>query len=84
MFGLAEEFINLEYYDKELWDLIIDTAIKKQKINNTHYFNTILNAFHHLNNNDKCTFHKTMQPKIDELLQRHYTEDRKWRYDADK
>ena len=25
-----------------------------------------------------------MQPKIDELLKRHYTEDRRWRYNAEK
>ena len=57
LFGLAEEFLNLGYHDKELWDLIIDTAIKKQKINNLHYFDTILKAIHILNDEKDGEFY---------------------------
>ena len=41
LFGLAEEFYFLEYHDEELWTKILDTAIHKNKINNTHYWVTI-------------------------------------------
>ena len=41
LFGLVEEFHNLEYYDLELWTMLVDSIIAKKKINNTHYWATI-------------------------------------------
>ena len=39
-----------------------------------------------MNKNEKdCPhFYQKLQPRIDELLKRHYTQDREWRYNADK
>lgn len=44
LFGLCTEFENLEYYDEELWTMIVDTALHKKKINNLHYFGALYQA----------------------------------------
>lgn len=38
LFGLAKELHFLGYYDQDIWTKIVDTAINKTKINNTHYW----------------------------------------------
>ncbi len=80
LFGLLAEFHFLGYYDEELWTKIIDTAINKTKINNTHYWQTIHQTLCEMNDDEKCPMYKKLTPKIDELVKKHFTKDREWRY----
>jgi hypothetical protein len=86
LFDLATELHALKYYDEEIWMKIFDTTMNKSKISNTHDFNLILNIMHEIND-DKLGnaphLKGKVQPFIDTFVQKHYTEDRKWRYDVD-
>ena len=84
LFGLARELHALQYYDHELWKLMIDSAINKGKINNTYYFVEMHRIMLDLNSNkDAKNLYKNLDKKIKEFLKRHYTENRKWKYDAE-
>ena len=37
-----------------------------------------------MNEDDKCPMHKKLTTKIDELVKKHFTKDREWRYSLDK
>lgn len=80
LFGLAEEFYFLEYHDEELWTKILDTAIHKNKINNTHYWVTIHQTTKALNEDPESPLKGKFTEKIEELVKKHFTPDRKWRY----
>lgn len=80
LFGLAKEFHNLRYYDADLWQLIITTAIQKKKINNTHYFAAIHGSMSQMNEDPDSGFKGKLTAQLEELVKKHYTEDRKWRY----
>ena len=88
LYDLAKELDNLGWYDEEVWTLVIDTAIHKGKVQNTHFLHTLLNIMTRMNKNEtECPhFYQKLQPKIDEYLKKHYygQEDRQWRYNADK
>jgi hypothetical protein len=84
LFGLCAELHFLSYYDEEIWNKIVETSIQKIKINNTHYWSTIYETLNEMNDDEKCPFHKKLGPKIEELVKKHFTEDRKWRYDLEK
>lgn len=63
---------------------IIDTAVHKKKINNTHYFHTIYSICSTLNEDPDSGLKGKFTSQLAELVKRHYTEDRKWRYDLEK
>lgn len=84
LFGLCAELHFLGYYDEEIWNKIVDTSIQKIKINNTHYWSTIYETLCQMNDDENCPFHKKLGQKIEELVKKHFTEDRKWRYDLEK
>jgi hypothetical protein len=84
LFGLAEEFHFLKYYDEELWTKLIDSAIQKRKINNTHYFKAIHASISDINEDPSSGLQGKFTGKIDELVKKHYSADRKWRYDLEK
>lgn len=84
LFGLVSEFHSLGYYDEELWTKIVDTAINKTKINNTHFWQTIYETMCEMNDDEKCPMHKKLTSKIDELVKKHFTKDREWRYSLEK
>jgi hypothetical protein len=84
LFGLVSEFHSLGYYDEELWTKIVDTAINKTKINNTHFWQTIYETMCEMNDDEKCPMYKKLTTKIDELVKKHFTKDREWRYSLEK
>jgi hypothetical protein len=73
LFGLAEEFHFLGYYDEELWTKIVDTSINKTKINNTHYWRTIYETMCEMNDDEKCPMYKKLTSKVEELVKKHFT-----------
>jgi len=77
LFGLVGEFDKIGFYDTELWNMIIDTAINKKKINNTHNFQILHRTLTKMNKNEELPdFHNKIQDKIDELVKKHVTTDR--------
>ena len=84
LFGLAKELHLLGYYDEELWMKLIDTAINKTKINNTHFWQVIYETLSEMNDDEKCPMYKKLTSKIDELVKKHFTKDRQWRYSLEK
>ncbi len=83
LFGLAKEFHHLGYYDEELWEMIVKTAIDKKKINNTHYFEIIVKCMSEINAMPGNPMEGKLQTKIDDLAKKHYTDNRKWRFDLE-
>lgn len=80
LFGLAKEFHNLKYYDEELWELIVETAINKKKVNNLHYFAILYETLGEFDTNDDCPLKGRFTARREDFVKRHYTGDRKWRY----
>ena len=87
LFDLAEELDNIEWYDEEVWTLIFSTAVTKKRINNLHYFTKIHKLMHKLNTGGADDLYGHLNGKYDAylkiLIDRHYTEDRKWKYNAE-
>ena len=52
LFDLAKELDYIGWYDEEVWNLIVDTAIHKKHVNNTHDFHTILSIMTRMNKNE--------------------------------
>ena len=71
------------YYDEEIWTRIVDAAIGKKKINNTHYWATIYETLRAIDADEGNPLKGKFTSKIDELVKKHYTEDRKWRYNLE-
>ena len=87
MFDLAKELDALEWYDEEVWTLMVQTAVTKRKINNLHDFSMIHNLIYKVNTARKGHPAAHLNGKFDDriatLLERHYTADRKWKYNAE-
>jgi len=84
LFGLADEFIHIQYYDQELWSKIAETTLQKKKINNTHDFKIIHSSLCFLNEDKEAGFEGQFTEQIEKLVEKHYTVDRKWRYCLEK
>lgn len=87
LFDLAKELNELGWYDEEVWMLIFKTAVDKKRINNIYDFGLIYNIMCEVN--EGCNGHAKklkgkVQPFMDSILKKHYTEDRKWRFDVEK
>lgn len=63
---------------------IAETTLQKRKINNTHDFKIIHSSLSFLNENTEAGFEGKFTAQIDELVKKHYTVDRKWRYCLEK
>lgn len=74
------------WYDEEVWTKIFDTAVEKKKINNIYDFKLVHNLMVKLNTrNDEYCGHLNgkFDSQIKSLLDKHYTEDRTWKYNAE-
>lgn len=84
---MARELDNIQWYDEEVWTLIFETAATKKKINNLYDFRMIHGMMYKLNNAAKGEpgFHLNgkFDGPIGKLLEKHYTPDRQWKYNAD-
>lgn len=78
LFGLANEFVKIAYFDEELWTKIAETTVQKKKINNTHDFKLIHNCLTFVN--EQTELKGKFSDHIDKLFEKHYTDDREWRY----
>jgi hypothetical protein len=78
------EFPRVKFFDKEIWDLLIDDAIHKKRINNLHFFTAFHTTFVQMNADPENPYFGKLDDKITELKKRHYTEDRAWRYNFDE
>ncbi len=67
-----------------MWTKILDTAIHKNKINNTHYWVTIHQTTKALNEVPDYPLKGKFNEKILELVSKHFTPDRKWHYYLEK
>ena len=73
----------IEWFDEEVWNLIIKTFIKKRKINNVYFHIDFYETLIYLN--DLPTFHRFQQlgEEIAKVKEMFYKYDRDWRYDPD-
>jgi len=82
--GLANELHDLEWYDEEVWTKIVQTAARKKKIQNLHIFIDLHKHMVMLNNDKDKPFYGKFNGEIDTYMKKHYNQDRKWKYDAEK
>ena len=87
LFDLAKELDLIEWYDEEVWQKIVDTAVTKTKINNIHDFELIHNLMHKLNTAKKghpaAHLNSKFETQLMQLIELHYTVDRQWKYNAE-
>ena len=85
-FDLARELDNIEWYDEEVWTKMFDLAVNKKKINNIYDFMMIHKLMVKYNNAAPDTKYAHLNGKfskqIERLIEKHYTTDREWKYDA--
>lgn len=81
---MAVEFPRVGFFDQEIWDLLIDDAINKKRINNLHFFTAFHTTFVKMNKDPECVYFGKLDEKIELLKKRHYTEDREWRYNYEE
>lgn len=84
LFDLMKQLDAIQWYDKEVWTLISSTGVGKKKINNIYDFEALHTALHKLNTSSVLAPHLNgaFDSDIKYLLEKHYTADRKWKYDA--
>lgn len=81
LFNLMKELENLDYWDKDIWSQIISTIGHKKRINNITFFQYFNDTLRKLNTDPQGPFFQQLDESISKLKERHYTPDRKWRYD---
>lgn len=79
--GLATELFELRWFDEEIWEKVIDTATNKKGIQNMYFFMDLHRIFEALNNDPSSPMHQKLTQKIEAFVNKHYTTDRKWKYD---
>lgn len=84
--SLATELHALRYYDKEIWDLIVTTAVSKKKIQNMYFFMNLHQIFNEINNDKEAGEHlyNKLSEQIDKFVEKHHTTDRQWKYSVEK
>lgn len=82
LFGLIQELHHLGWYDEEVWDLAIDSALNKKKINNSHYWAVLHQTLTEFEA-EGHPFKGRYSEKLAKIIERHYTADRNWRYNLD-
>lgn len=80
LYTFCKRFHELQYYDEELWHLIVNDVEKKLKINNSTFFAAFYEAFTEINKDPKNPFYKKLDSVLKVLTTKHYTKDRQWRY----
>jgi len=70
----------LEYYDEEIWNLLVKDIETKIRINNLEFFKTFYQVLTQINNDPKNPFFKKLEAPLKRLTEKHYTKDRQWRY----
>lgn len=81
MYEMFREFDELEYYDKQLLEKMIETLGHKKRINNIYYLSFYHGLMHKLNTEPTSPLFKALDEAIDQLKSKHYNLDRAWRYD---
>ena len=56
LYDLMIELENLDYYDKQIWELIFETISHKKRINNITYFSYFHKMMDQFNNDSKSPF----------------------------
>lgn len=86
-FDLARELDFIGWYDEEVWTKIFDLTCNKAKINNIYDFMLIHKLMLKLNKAEGDSRAAHLNGKfgghIDKLIEKHYTQDREWKYDAE-
>lgn len=83
LFNMMKEFENLDYWDKDIWSKCFEAISHKKRINNLTFFSYFNDIMRKLNEDPKSDFFQKLDEKIAKLKEKHYTIDRKWRYDFD-
>ena len=74
----------MKWFDEEVWTRLVNTFIHKKKINNTHHFRTFHRTISEVNEDPTTGLEGKFTEQLEELVKRHYTTDREWRYDLEK
>lgn len=77
--SLAEQFVNLSWYDEDIWNLLIDSVLSKKKIQNIYFLDSLLHSFDEVNTDPESPFYNKLGPKISEM-RKFIKTDFRWRY----
>jgi hypothetical protein len=84
VFRLVEGMRTLNYSHEKLDARIIETIMNKKRINNLHFFQSFLRKMRTLNEDPSSPFFQQLDEKLAKYKEKHYTVNRKWRFDWDR
>lgn len=67
LFQLCRSFHSLEYYDEELWSLLVKDIETKLRINNIEFFKTFYETLYAINQDPKNPFFKKLDAPLKKL-----------------
>ncbi len=80
LYKLCRDLHTLQYYDEEIWGLLVKDIEQKLRINNIEFFKTFYETLTAINADPKNPFFKKLDGPLKKLTEKHYTKDRQWRY----
>lgn len=84
LFELAREIHKFGWYDKQIWDMIVQAVVTKKAVNNIYDFMEFHEIIHQINTGETNPLRGNYTADIETYLKKHYTEDRQWKYDAER
>ena len=76
LYSLCRDFHTLEYYDEDIWNLLVKDIETKLRINNIEFFKTFYEVLTTINEDPKNPFYKKLEGPLKRLTDKHYTKDR--------
>ena len=80
LYKMCRDMHTLQYYDEEIWNLLVKDIETKLRINNLEFFKTFYETLSEINKDTKNPFFKKLDAPLKKLTEKHYTKDRQWRY----
>ena len=81
---MAKGFHDLQWYDEEVWNLLIKDISTKKKLNNLEFFQTFNKSLTEMNVDPLNPFFQKLDSTLKVLKDKHYTEDRQWRFNLEE
>lgn len=84
LYTFCRRFHEIGFYDEELWNLLVKSVENKKKINNTYFFAAFYETFTEINKDPKNPYYNKLDSVLKKLSEKHYNQDRKWRYSLEE
>ena len=73
---MCKEFHALQFYDIDIWKLLLKDIETKKRINNIYFFSSFYESLNEMNTDPNNPFFKKCDKALAILKDKHYTKDR--------